>query len=86
MRSNVYKLTMLSLAAMLIGCAASPTEESFGDAVRATLAEQRVQPQPPADDAETGMDGQRIEGVLGVYRSTIGNPTTVVGSQAFEQE
>jgi type IV pilus biogenesis protein CpaD/CtpE len=79
-------LLLLAMASTVSGCASSPTEEAFGDALRATLAAQRAQPEPVTSDEPAGMDGQRAEGVISVYRGVIGNPATVVGSQPAERE
>lgn len=71
-------------AAMLIGCAASPTERTFGDSVRHTIAQQRVAPQP-APDTPVGTDGQRLESVMSVYRSMVGDPLPVVREVQVEK-
>jgi hypothetical protein len=70
----------------LAGCSASPTEAAFGQAVRANLAEQRVLPQPVDVDAEPVLDGQRIEGVMEVYRTLVGDPLPVVRVRPVERD
>jgi len=76
----------LALSAALAGCtAASPTEEEFGDALRATLAEQRVAPQP-SDEVTVDGDGQRLEGVIGIYRSSAGDPGSVVNTRSVDKK
>lgn len=74
---NVIGTVVLAVAAVLSGCAASPTEREFGQAVRHTLAQQRVAPMP-APDTEPTTDGQRLENVMSVYRSMVGDPIPVV--------
>jgi hypothetical protein len=67
-----------------MGCAASPTERDFGNAVRHTVAQQRLAPQP-APDAEPTTDGQRLESVMTVYRSMVGDPLPVVRELTVEK-
>lgn len=86
MKIQAVRLTFLALVSTLVACASSPTEQSFGNAVRATMAEQRVYPAPQDGSEEPGMDGPRAEAVLSTYRKTIGSPTSVVGGQAVERE
>lgn len=85
MTNDISRLAALALSTLLLGCAASPTEQTFGQAVRATLAEQRVQPGPDTG-AAAGMDGPRAEKVIGVYRDTVGNPADVVGGQVIDPQ
>jgi hypothetical protein len=67
----------------LAGCAASPSEQAFGDAVRETMAAQRIAPAPAPDEEPTG-DGQRLEGVMSVYRTMVGDPQPVVRQRSVE--
>jgi hypothetical protein len=73
------------LFALLSGCAATETEKQFGNAVRDTLAQQRIQPQPADDEPVTG-DGPRTENVIHVYRSNMGDPGGVVGARKVTKE
>ena len=80
----ILRLATLACIAAVVGCAASPTERSFGDAVRHTMAQQRIAP-GPAPTEEAGTDGQRLENVMSVYRTLVGEPRLVVGEAAVEQ-
>jgi hypothetical protein len=75
---------LLASSACLAGCAASPSEEAFGDAVRQTMTAQRITPEP-APDAEPSTDGQRMEAVMSVYRTMVGDPLPVVRERAVER-
>ena len=74
-----------ALSAVLGGCATSATEEQFGNAVRDTLAQQRIAPEP-AEDAVLSGDGARTENVINVYRSNMGDPGQVVGARKVSKE
>lgn len=78
-------LTMAMLLGLLGGCAATETEKQFGNAVRDTLAQQRVEPQPAGDDPAMG-DGPRTENVIHVYRSNMGDPAAVTGARKVTKE
>lgn len=80
---TVRMITLLCSAALL-GCAASPTERDFGDSVRHTIAQQRIAPQP-APETPQGTDGQRLESVMSVYRSMVGDPLPVVREVLVEK-
>jgi hypothetical protein len=84
--TNRLTLMTLTLAAVLYGCATSPVDAVFGDAVRATLAEQKAAPQPTTGDEQATLDGPRTEAVLEAYRGAIGNPAAVFGSQGIRRE
>ncbi len=81
---TVFAFTALLTGATLTGCASSQTEAQFGNAVRSTIADQRMQPQPP-DGAPAGTDGQRVESVLSVYRTRVGDPAPVVNTIPVER-
>jgi hypothetical protein len=84
MNINVMlRLAAFACVAGLVGCAASPTERAFGDAVRHTMAQQVIPPDP-APTEEVGTDGQRLEGVMSVYRTLVGEPRLVVGESPAE--
>ena len=85
MSSHTRYGTLFAVGAlMLTGCSASPTERDFGDAVRHTMAQQRAAPAPaPAGDPTT--DGVRMENVMSVYRSFVGDPSPVVREVIVEQ-
>jgi hypothetical protein len=85
MNHKIFGFAALMLGATLTGCATSQTEEEFGNSVRATMAEQRMQPQPSDGTTPSG-DGQRTESVLNVYRNMVGDPTPVVNTRAVEKD
>ena len=83
-----YRASCLATAmlfALLSGCAATETEKQFGNAVRDTLAQQRMTPQPADDGVLTG-DGPRTENVINVYRSNMGDPNSVVNTRKVTKE
>ena len=69
-------------ALLLCACASKPTatESNFGDSVRQIVRAQTYDPgtltAPSAETIESG-DGQRLEGVIEVYRTDIAKPETV---------
>jgi hypothetical protein len=69
----------LTIAGVILsgGCATSATEQDFGNSVRHTMAMQRTPP-APAPATEPTLDGERLESVLSVYRTMVGDPTPVV--------
>ena len=85
MNRKIIGFAALAIGATLTGCATSQSEAEFGNSVRATMADQRMQPQP-SDGTTPSSDGQRTENVLKVYRSMVGDPTPVVNSRAVEQD
>ena len=85
MNRKLFGFAALVIGATLTGCASSQTESEFGNSVRATMADQRMQPQPNDGTTPVG-DGQRTENVLNVYRTMVGDPTPVTNSRAVEQE
>lgn len=80
---NMQGLIPLALLA-LCGCAGSATERHYGDAVRQTLAAQRIAPEP-GKDGPVAADGRRIESVMTVYRTMVGEPRTVVNQTVVEE-
>ena len=85
MTRTVFGFVALVIGATLTGCSSSQTESQFGNSVRATMADQRLAPQPSDGTTPSG-DGQRTENVLKVYRSMVGDPTPVVNARTVEQE
>lgn len=79
------EIAFLTLAVALAGCAATETEKQFGNAVRDTLAQQRMQPAPAEDGVLSG-DGTRVEGVIETYRTQVGDPNRVVNTQKVTKQ
>ena len=68
MRSILFSL--LLCAGVCAGCSPYPrTEAEFGDSVRHMVRSQQVNPDATEAEPVLSGDGQRIENVLGVYRS-----------------
>lgn len=82
---NIVGSLVLGAAAVVSGCAASPTEREFGNAVRHTLAQQRATP-APAPDVDPTTDGQRVESVMTMYRTMVGDPVPVVREREVKKE
>jgi hypothetical protein len=80
---HMQRAIALGLLAVLTGCAASPLERSFGEANRQTMAAQHIAPAPTPDD-DPATDGQRLEGVMTIYRTMVGDPQPVVRQRTVE--
>ena len=77
-----WKLTgMAVLGLLMTGCAGpDPLKDDFGESVRHMI---RVQTDNPGYISGTGLDGERAERALRVYRNAeVGTPTSPNGSSA----
>jgi uncharacterized lipoprotein YajG len=83
---NTFKrlLLILSSGLALAGCAASHTEQTFGDAVRSVTSDQRLVAEVRDDQADV-TDGQRLESVMTLHRTMVGDPAGVVRQRVVEQ-
>lgn len=84
MRIRMILLLTTAVPATLAasGCASTLTEETYGDSVRSVVAAQRLEPQPREPEVST--DGARMESVLSIYRTWVGDPLPVIKQRAVE--
>jgi hypothetical protein len=75
---HITTLSLLGLAALLAGCATTPTPEldaRFGDAVRATRSAQILYPNAPANaNPVLGLDGKSAVNALDRYQDSFKAP------------
>ena len=64
-----------AMLALLAGCESTPTatEQDFGSSVRNMIEMQTAQP----GEEGQGLDGQKAEAVLGIYREDVAKPKNV---------
>jgi hypothetical protein len=81
-QKTLIALATLGTTALLGACAHEPTpvERNFGSSVRNMIEAQTYDPStlssPSTDTVDNG-DGQRLEGVLEVYRTDVAKPESV---------
>lgn len=77
----MLKMSTLIAAALLAGCAASPTPNydlRFGDAVRDARAQMTLNPAAAAQPTQVGLDGVAGREALGRYHDSYKAPPPVV--------
>ncbi len=79
---SIRPFLLLTTGLTLAGCASSPVEDAYGDSVRSVVAAQRIEPQPREPELTT--DGARLEGVMTIYRTWVGDPQPVVKQRPVE--
>lgn len=75
------KIPAVVIAALLAGCASSPTPNydlRFGDAVRDARARQTLNPDAAGAPVVTGMDGKSAREAITLYGKTFQSPPPVV--------
>ena len=76
------KVPVAVFASLLISActSVSPTEQDFRNSVENMIAKQQIKPTGPlqADEPIQSGDGRRLENVLTVYQTHVGDPTPVV--------
>jgi hypothetical protein len=75
MLKHSAKLMIPATLALLAGCESTPTatEQDFGSSVRNMIEMQTAQP----GEEGLGLDGQKAEAVLGIYREDVAKPKNV---------
>jgi hypothetical protein len=71
----------IALAALVAGCASSPTPDydlRFGNAVRDAVAKQTLNPNAAASPVTYGMDGKSARDAMVLYGKTFETPPPVV--------
>jgi hypothetical protein len=71
----------IALAALVAGCASSPTPDydlRFGNAVRDAVAKQTLNPNAAAAPVTYGMDGKSARDAMVLYGKTFETPPPVV--------
>lgn len=76
------QITLIGLAVVLGGLAACQTEPTrsereFGDSVRQMVAAQKYQPAGTPTEASSGLDGQKAEKIMSVYRDDVAQPKQI---------
>lgn len=78
--NTISKIALVAVGALTMGCASTAVEDQFGDSVRHTMAAQIVNKDaaenPPAG-ALDGIDGNRVQSILRVYREDVSKPEKV---------
>jgi hypothetical protein len=78
---DMTRILSLILAALLAGCAASPTPQydlRFGEAVRQAKQRMTLNPNPPSTDSVGGMDGLAVREAQIRYHDSFKSPPPVV--------
>ena len=72
---DITRLMVFASLVLLSGCETAPTEldKNFGSSVRNLIEIQTAKPNDPG----FGLDGQKTEPALSVYRTTAGDPKNV---------
>ncbi len=84
MLSPVNFVPVLISVILLCGCAGQTrTETEYGKAVRNVVSKQQVAPRGPlrADEPQPSTDGRRMQNVIEVYQTSVGDPAAVVRSK-----
>jgi hypothetical protein len=89
MPSHITKNVLAALASvMLISACESvgPSEEHFGEAVRNFVSHQQLESQGPLEQDEpiASGNGRRLEAVITVHQSHVGDPGSVVNDMKVE--
>jgi len=71
------KLLLAAMVSLLLGCESVPEktalEQNFGSSVRAMIVNQTTDP----DSNAPGLNGQKVEAVLGIYETDVAKPKKV---------